>query len=652
MVRAGADAHRLAGQLHHASLAGLLLSGYLALAGSGHLGLGWALVAGAGIAVLAATGWFLAERFARGSTFVEILASLELLAAALLSASLSFFLFLAAFVFFLVAAHAAGEIRQSARGHAQVARGGLRGFHARLSGLIFCASLVILILTAGLFFVLPRTANEAFRRFAPERFRLPGLASEVQLGQIGAILNRSAAAMHVRVIGPHRELPVRWRGMALTSFDGLRWSSPEGAGRIIQVEEGRSILADDDQRRRAGGRITYEVRLEMAAGGVLFLTGIPEVLWTSSASVRETPEGSLLLADATGRRLRYGAIGYLDDTRTAPRPGGDHLRLPALDPRVRALARNVTSEESSDERRARALESYLARSYQYTAELPSEQSSDPLAQFLFDRRKGHCEYFASALAVMLRSLGIPSRLVTGFHGGQLNPVTGWHLIRTSDAHAWVEAWVDGKGWLAFDPTPAVQTPRNPPLLGRLTFYADAAGMFWQDWVVDYSLERQVTLAERMQGSGRTFGARWLDGARLGLLRWRDAAAGAARSYGVGFLLLVLAAGGLYVLAPKARKLWRIRRRFSRARSGGVVASDATLLYSRMLDILGRRGYRKPAWFTPWEFVRCLPPSETAEAAAVLTAAYHDLRYGGRPEAASRMIELLDRLEHAPPEPGA
>ena len=79
--------------------------------------------------------------------------------------------------------------------------------------------------------------------------------------------------------------------------------------------------------------------------------------------------------------------------------------------------------------------------------------ADPLAYFLFERKKGHCEYFASSMAVMLRTLGIPSRVVTGFQSGVYNPMTGWQVIRASDAHSWVEAWIDGRGWTTFDPTP-------------------------------------------------------------------------------------------------------------------------------------------------------------------------------------------------------
>ncbi|MCC7174349.1 MAG: DUF3488 domain-containing protein [Bryobacterales bacterium] len=643
-----ADASRLAERFHQVSLAGLALSGYLALAGSGFFDLLSMALGAAGVVFLIAVSTFLTSRTGRGFVFIQAFACLELLAAALLSEGWSFMLYLAIFVFFLLAAQAGGEIRRSSRGRAVVAGGGARGFHLRLGGLIACAGIGILALTAALFFVLPRTASAALQRLVSGRYYLPGFSGEVRLGQMGAILNRDTPAMHIRTAGWSGPQPLRWRGAVLTSFDGRNWRAPESGERVIQVSEGRSILAEDDQRRRPGARITYEIQLEAINSDVLFFAGVPEVLWIGMPRVRESPAQTYQIEAAPRRRLRYGAISYLGEYRPSPAPPDGYLELPALDRRITALAREVTSGQPSDEARARALESYLARTFGYTTDLPREDVPDPLAHFLFERRAGHCEYFASAMAVMLRSIGIPSRLVTGFVGGQLNPVTGWRLVRASDAHAWVEAWIGGRGWTVFDPTPAGRARREAPLLARFRMYADAAQMFWQDWVVDYDLERQIGLAARMQGSGRVAGERWLEGFRLGFLRWQGVAARALRVHGLQALAVCLLAAALCLVAPKAGRFYRYRRRFRKAQSGSAVASDASLLYRRMLEVFRRRGYQKPAWATPGEFVSGLPPSEAAELAAGLTAAYHELRYGGRTEAAARMIAFLERLEHAAP----
>ncbi len=152
--------------------------------------------------------------------------------------------------------------------------------------------------------------------------------------------------------------------------------------------------------------------------------------------------------------------------------------------------------------------------YEYTLELPPVEPADPLAFFLFHRKKGHCEYFASSMAVMLRMIQIPSRVVTGFQSGVFNPISGSQLIRTSDAHSWVEAWLPDRGWVTFDPTPPDPHGQQLSAWTRLGFYADAVDVFWQDWVLNYNLDRQLQLASRVGESGRHLGLNWSENPRM------------------------------------------------------------------------------------------------------------------------------------------
>jgi len=108
-----------------------------------------------------------------------------------------------------------------------------------------------------------------------------------------------------------------------------------------------------------------------------------------------------------------------------------------LDPRIRDLAHKITEKSGSPAEKSAAIENYLRAHYKYTLQLPRTQPPDPIANFLFERREGHCEYFASAMAAMLRSIGIPSRVVNGFSGGEFNDITSEYVIRASDAHSWV-----------------------------------------------------------------------------------------------------------------------------------------------------------------------------------------------------------------------
>src|SRR5262249_41528710 len=158
------------------------------------------------------------------------------------------------------------------------------------------------------------------------------------------------------------------------------------------------------------------------------------------------------------------------------------LDLPPIDPRVRQLALDWTSGAATQEERARAIEHRLRADYGYTLDLLPAAVADPLSHFLFDRKKGHCEYFASAMAVMLREIGIPSRVATGFLSGVYNPMTGWQVVRASDAHSWVEAWLPGRGWTTFDPTPPDPNSATGGLWTRTSLFADALDQFWRDWV--------------------------------------------------------------------------------------------------------------------------------------------------------------------------
>ena len=173
----------------------------------------------------------------RDYTSLKAIAGLELIAAAVLSSGFSFLAYLAVFILFAIAALASGEIRIAAAKPVTVSRSGLTAFPRRLgvlSGTVFAG---IVIMTAGLFLVLPRTAQAAFERFVPQRYRLTGFSNTVTLGEIGRIQQSSATVMHVRSFQGEGFLPVKWRGSALSEFDGKRWFNPPGFDQVVRVED-------------------------------------------------------------------------------------------------------------------------------------------------------------------------------------------------------------------------------------------------------------------------------------------------------------------------------------------------------------------------------------------------------------------------------
>src|SRR5580658_8553848 len=680
------------------ALWGLVASGYLAVAGSGYLDAPTVILTGAGLLArallisgalrfdispklavaltLVYVGFFpldyfllsrafiqstvhlvfflaviqiLTSRTNRDYFFMATIAFLELLAAAILSSNSNFFLSLALYLLFAMAAFTSAEIRRSMQKRLTVARSGLRRFHPRLAALTAVVTLGILGLTAGLFFMLPRTADAALRRLVAKRFYLPGFSNQITLGEIGEIKNTSRPVMHVRFPAGHSPASLKWRGATLSDFNGRAWFEPSTDPRYIPAApRGTFQLADDRQRRRLGPSVNYGVSLNGIDSDVLFFAGRPEFVFLKQPTIMARGDGSYRLGRPPAEGFFYEVYGWLGDTGAAEdflsgRERRQYLELPQLDPRIAELARNAVRGLDNDTDRAAAVARHLRSHYGYTLELPSHEVADPLAYFLFTRRKGHCEYFASAMAVMLRTLGIPSRLVTGFQSGIFNPLTDLYVIRASDAHSWVEAWLPGRGWVTFDPTPPDPSPGANALIVKLSLYADAVETFWQEWVVSYDLGHQATLADRMEQASRRVSLRWLDRIFDVGDNWTSARSSVLRT-GLWWLLALACGAVAAWSAPKLWRVWRTRLGVWRLRRGQVRLADATLLYRRMLKLLKRRGYEKPSWFTPYEFACSLPPSDMGMLVLQFTSAYNALRFGAQPDAAMRLSALLEELE--------
>ena len=689
------------------SLLGLLASGFLAVVGSGYLDAPTMLITAAALVVralstagvlrldvppvvvtaatLAYVGFYPVDYFFISQTFIpaavhlvffvavvkilsaktnrdyfflKLIAFLELLAACVLSSRVNFFGFLLLFLILGVATFASGEIRQSRQRRLLVSKSSSRGLSLRLSAVSLFVSIGILLLTAGLFFFLPRTARAAFQHLISHRYHLAGFSNRVTLGEIGEIKKDNTPVMHVKMDRPEdRTLALKWRGAALSEFDGRTWYNPYVQADIMRPDSaGLLVLESESQRRAEGKHISYAVHMDEMASDALFFAGSPQYLRIDSTVFRNSLDNyRIRFGDA--RSVWYQVYSRLETSGRENESADEFAeplttewrkvylqRPPRLDPRVIALTQKIVGAEKSPAIEARLIENYLRTHYGYTLELPPAEPLDPLAFFLLHRKKGHCEYFASAMAVMLRIVGIPSRVATGFQSGVYNPVSGSQLIRSSDAHAWVEAWLPHRGWTTFDPTPPDPNAPRLSVWTRLGFYADAAEMFWQDWVLNYNLDRQLQLATRMGESSRHVGLNWFDGIGPAFTRSRDAVLDFGKRYG----LLLLGVAGFALLLQQfghsGWRWWNARQRVLKVQRGEAEASDATLLYQRMLKVLRRRGIEKPVWLTPFEFAHVLQEPELSLLVEDLTAAYNELRFGGNAEAAGRIVGLLEELE--------
>ena len=447
--------------------------------------------------------------------------------------------------------------------------------------------------------------------------------------------------------------------MALNRFDGKMWSNAFAPNVMRPGPDGRYRLAPATNEGTSlavpGRTIRYRVLMEPLGTNVFFLAERPQTLSGNYRRLSTDAGGAVYNLDTEHPVNRYNAESELvepdeDELRLAPNtvPAGmnEYLKLPPLDIRIAKLASEITASAPGNYEKAAALERYLRTHFGYTLELPRHVPADPLADFLFARKKGHCEYFASSMAVMLRSLRIPSRLVTGFRTGEFNDLTGQYVVRASNAHSWVEAYFPGTGWVSFDPTPAASLPTRSGW-SRLQLYADAAASFWREWIINYDAEHQRSLGKDAASNSRHV----LDEIRRWVWRQHRALLRAARSAQhqitrsparwIGGALAATAV--LIALINLGAILRALRARSLRAHPDRAPRESAALWYEQMLRWMARRGWRKSPSQTPRDFVIAIQEPGLQQGVAAFTRAYESARFGQSADDARALPELLQEI---------
>ncbi|MBI2525072.1 MAG: DUF3488 domain-containing protein [Candidatus Rokubacteria bacterium] len=484
-----------------------------------------------------------------------------------------------------------------------------------LLGLAAGAAAATLLITAALFFVIPRVGLAALPFRAKLGPLVTGFTDRVELGAYGQIETDASMAMRVHIpegMGAAEEIPgLRWRGIVFDEFDGRAWT----VGQPDRMAVRRSMTADFrlGGYRGQGRILRQEFYLEPIGTEVIFAA--PRILRLEARAREITVDdmGSVSIAQPSAR-LHYIVESELE----APRAGvpdawgfasaddpavARYLQLPPLPARIPALAREVTAGSRSPYEAARRLNEHLAREFAYTLALERRTTLPPLEEFLFVRRAGNCEYFAASLAVMLRSLGVPARVVGGFQRGEWNPYGRYFAVRMRDAHSWVEAYFPSAGWLSFDPS-----PRAAAEAGRstLALYLDALRMRWYRYVINWSLRDQVEVAVGLRRQAGNWGT-WVAALRE---------TPAPRAVWPVIALAAAAAVALVLYRGRSAPAARAARRMPR-------------FYARALRALARRGLRPSPGETAREFCARAAAAVPgwAEPVAAITVAYERARFG-------------------------
>jgi len=615
----------------------------------------------------------------RDALFLGMLSFAAILASAILTVDTLFLLLFFIFLLFAVSTFLGMELRRGALGAISPAANVYPEREHRLNKALSFASLSValgaILLGCALFFFFPRFSAGYLGRVSFSPSLMTGFTENVELGQIGEIKKNSEVVMRVQTGKPIGYDLLRWRGIALTNFDGKRWTAPaRNAQKLTPGEDGWIYLQGAGQKTDASGQaIQYTVFLEPLATDAIFVPGRALSLKGNFAGESTNTFNGMrrtyILQDATDTlsipfrsfaAIRYAGVSRLPMRTTAKLRAAsrdypaeitaNYLQLPKLDPRIPALAREITRNASTPFDKAIRIENYLRSRYAYSLNLTGKPGSDPLAHFLFETKAGHCEYFASSMTIMLRTVGIPSREVNGFLPGEYNDLGGDYIVRASDAHSWVEVYFPGLGWQVFDPTPG-GPEHTPSFLTRLALYMDWMEITWNEWVIGYDFAHQLALAQNLQHASKNWGdgARaWFEGKQRAGKRWLKS--WELRHGTMGYFLpvvLVLLLVALRYNVPG--ELLRRVRLFLQIKAAPAKRSDpqlASRLYAELLRILARRGLRRAEAQTPFEFAAAVDSAQLAPVVQEFTKLYVHARFGGAPCNATRLGELLEEIRAA------
>ncbi len=508
--------------------------------------------------------------------------------------------------------------------------------------------LLLIIVAVPMFFTLPRIGGAGLGSSASGLSGFTGFSDSVRLGQIGQLKQNDQVVMRVRVENKNKNRSfgsLHWRGVALDSFDNQTWSKSKDVITEPRIRGERDFFLIDYSSNR--NDVTVQtVYLEPLDSSVLFALARPVVVQGNFPILVKDSEGSMSFPRKDAERVTYKVLSdqYLpsaqelkNDNENYSEKDERYLELPAdLDGRIAQLTKQLTANAKNRFDKARTIESYLQNEFGYTLELKAG-GEQPLADFLFTVRAGHCEYFATAMAVMLRTQGIATRIVNGFQEGEYNETADAYIVRQKNAHSWVEVYFpETNAWIPFDPTPfAGQNDGTlaPGILGRFDSYFEALETFWIQYFVSYDNQEQRSLMRSVKnsfGEYQTKTSEWLDGAQKKLADWWKQARGdegftsSAKAIGCGIAYLAAAILGIFLLVWLYRKIVKLAfwiKLFDWARR----KNETTIVefYEKMQKILAGKGFTRAAHQTPLEFAFALDMPEAVK----ITEKYNRVRFG-------------------------
>jgi transglutaminase-like putative cysteine protease len=444
--------------------------------------------------------------------------------------------------------------------------------------------------------------------------------------------------MRVKILNQDPETlpkPIYWRGIALDEFDGRVWRASDFNHKSYTKNQDGIIQVKETMNET----LFQEIITEPLDTNILFSASFPVGFGKTVEGKIEEVNDSYMLPSRVSYRLKY--LSYSDLSVPSPEELRSemevypvsikkrYLQLPPLSGRIKELAREITSSDRNAYDKAISIKRYLIDSMNYTITLPKGIAEFPLEDFLFKTEAGHCEYFATAMVILLREIGIPARVVNGFLSGEWNEYGKFFLVRQSHAHSWVEVFFPEHGWVLFDPTPA--SGEGFLTKNSIASYLDYLRYRWSRYVVDFSQRDQIRLLSEVQDKWKWQKSKFQNRVDFNLRldkKWVFA--------------IVLLALGMWILSAKTgiKSLFSYQRKRPDER--------ASIAYKKALILLSKKGFGKEDFITPREFAKCVirRGGKRFQTFHELTERYLGLRFGENniESGFKELDKLLDKLK--------
>lgn len=520
--------------------------------------------------------------------------------------------------------------------------------------------------TLIIFFAIPRVGGGFYQKGFGENIRTSGFSDTVDLGAMGPIKRDPSVVMRVEIPDRtgHEIGRLYLRGVAFDRYDGRSWANELSRRRVMsETAPGTFTLRrNPSQGPAAHGRaLRQNILLESLDTPVLFAAPFAETVSGTFTSVQSDLTGALYLPVPTSTRIEYSVVSRSNpvlpaDLQPQPISYPDSfvryfLQAPMHSGRIDDLAREIVETKRSTYEKALAIQEHLTGNYRYSLDAPLADQASPLEEFLFNRKTGYCEHYATAMVIMLRTVGIPARLVTGFLATEWNEYGNYYVVRQQDAHAWVEVHLPQSGWVMMDPTPAIEEAPGPtsPAWQAMGRILDNVRLRWNRLVVQYSPADQLAVVREIK-SGSTSARNRAWDSLSALVTSMTALFGKSGEYLSRSALLFVVLLGLAVIGLGAILWVRFARPWERTlflKADRQAEPAISQLYRQMIRHLEKRGIARPAAMAPLELIRITQEQwkDASSAVGTITALYCRGRFGQMPLTGEEFRSAQDSLRH-------